>query len=622
MNLLRKKNLVKIGLSVLLLFGLFSCEDEIENNLKDNGSPSVKSSNVTLADLSIYIPGELSNNDFNNSSSQWCYDRSRQSEHFIVFWDTEYGSNDPNSSSIAAAYRVDIDDLLTKAEGFYDININTLKFAEVGVGASNLDEYKMMIFLYYQSEWLATGSGYDDVIGALWVSPGTCQPVGSTIAHEIGHSFQYQVYCDLGGGSGFRYGFGGNGGNAFWEQTAQWQSLQSYPAQIFTTYDFPVYIENYHRHAIHEDYRYASYFIHYYWADKHGRDFIGRLWREASNPEDPFQAYMRITNISVEELNDEMYDAAAKFVTWDLDAIRAYGENYIGAQKYDLESLGNASYKVAYDKCPGTTGYNVIPLNVPAAGTIVYTNFTGLPNESGYNQVDASRAGWRYGYVALLNDGTRVYGDSHSGSSGTASFTIPENCKKLWLVVTGAPNTYEPHAWDDDESNDDQWPYKVSFTNTNLFGVIDDPTGTPSDINFTYNLSFPVDASSYSGTTVSMDGDVTSLANAFVLQSSEITNALGNSIQFYAVESDNTLNSNTTANGYGHWFDENGDVISWGSDAKVFSEFDESNFTFSIGQYPGHCQSGDTYTIKQALVYEYETGKTVQATFTFNITIN
>lgn len=75
----------------------------------------------------------------------------------------------------------------------------------------------------YQTEWLATGSGYDNKIGALWVNPSTCQPVGSTIAHEIGHSFQYQVYCDkiLQGNPddlkcGFRYGYeGSNGGNGF-----------------------------------------------------------------------------------------------------------------------------------------------------------------------------------------------------------------------------------------------------------------------------------------------------------------------------------------------------------------------------------------------------------------------
>ena len=68
--------------------------------------------------------------------------------------------------------------------------------AVLGEGKSMLDDYKMQIYLIYQDEWLATGSGYDDKIGALWVNPSTCHPVGSTIAHEIGHSFQYQVYAD------------------------------------------------------------------------------------------------------------------------------------------------------------------------------------------------------------------------------------------------------------------------------------------------------------------------------------------------------------------------------------------------------------------------------------------
>jgi hypothetical protein len=53
---------------------------------------------------------------------------------------------------------------------------------------------------------------------------------------RLGHSFQYQVYCDrlLNGAAddqhaGFRYGYGrqwARGGNAFWEQCAQWQSFQ------------------------------------------------------------------------------------------------------------------------------------------------------------------------------------------------------------------------------------------------------------------------------------------------------------------------------------------------------------------------------------------------------------
>lgn len=570
----------------------------------------------------IYFPFEFRNMNFYRTTSRWSFARSRQSEHFIVFWEKGYGDADPSSTQVPAAYRVDIDDLLEKAEEFFELNVNELKFASLG--NSKLDNYKMMIFLHYQTEWLATGSGYDNTIGALWVSPNTCQPVGATIAHEIGHSFQYQVHCDLGGGAGFRYGFGGNGGNGFWEQTAQWQAHQSYPEENFTSHHFSVYTENYHRHIHHELYRYASYFIHHYWTDKHGRDFIGKLWREAQNPEDPIQAYMRLTNINTEQLNDEIYEAATRFVTWDLDALREYGEDYIGQHKFASTKLEDGSYRVNYEYAPGTTGYNVIRLNVPAAGTQIAADFTGLVNEPGYSQVqDVGSAGWRYGYVALLDNGQRVYSDMNSGTTNTATFTVPANCSKLWFVVTGAPNTYKPHPWDDNEGNDDQWPYKVKFTNTNLYGEIAfDGTEVPEDVTLTFDVAFPYSETTYIGATVQLDGDdLFNVAKALVLQPADIVSKIGNEVKFYAVENNGQLNANTTANGLGHWFSSAGDVISWGPNAAVFSEFTESSWLFTLGQYPGQTVAGTTYTIKQALVYEHEPGQFVQATFIFNITI-
>ncbi|MBW3470461.1 DUF4859 domain-containing protein [Arthrospiribacter ruber] len=598
---------------ILITFWSASCTDEL---------PVPESELTEPNDLEIYIPKEFSDMDMSDDASTWSFKRSRQSDHFIVFWDKRYGENDPNSAEVPDFFRVDIDNLLEKAESYYALNVYDLEFAKKGIGESNLDKYKMMIFLYYEEEWMAYGAGYDDVIGALWISPATSKPVGHVIAHEIGHSFQYQVYCDLKGGSGFRYGFGGNGGNAFWEQTAQWQALQSYPEQIFTTHDFQVYIENYHRHLCHEWYRYASYFIHYYWAEKHGKEFIGKLWRMASEPEDPIQAYMRLNGISVEQFNDEIYEAASKNVTWDIEGLREYGTSRIGHQKFNFQTLEDGSHQVAYNFAPGTTGYNVIPLSLPETGSTVTASFTGLVNAPGYNTVeDASRAGWRYGYVALLENGQRVYGAMNQGVTGTVNFEVPQNCSKLWFVVTGAPNSYLPHPWDENESNDDQWPYKVKFTNTNINGMVDLPDGaTPSDKTISIDVNFPVSETSYDGTTVSLD--MTDLAEAFVMQPNEIISKFGESIQFFGVESNGTLNSTTTANGYGHWFDANGNICNWGNDAVVYSEFNETNFTFNIGQYPGHSQPGSTYTVSQALVYTYQPGQTVQATITFNITLD
>ncbi len=456
---MRKSSVLLFSIYVLV-FAFFSCTNLISQSL------------VTKK---IYIPKEFQDNNFENTESEWCYQRSSQSDNFIVFWAKGYENNHPASQGVDEKYRVDIDDLLKKAEEFYQLNVYKLQFAETGAGKSNLDKYKILIMLHYTTEWMAFGAGYDDVIGALWVSPSTCKPVGSVIAHEIGHSFQYQVYADYLANDpdieeftrGFRYGFEGNGGNGFWEQTAQWQAMQCHPENIFNERDLNIYGENYHRHICHEDFRYSSYFIHYYWAQMHGIDFIGKLWRNAIKPEDPMQAYMHVTGINVAQFNDELFKAASKMVTFDIDGLRELSENKTLKSNFSASSLEDKGYLVSYEKCPGTTGYNVIPLKLPEKKNKVSVTFSGMVNKEGFNQVeDITRAGWRYGFVALLESGERVYGKMQADNQSTISFRVPKGCAKLWFVVTGAPKSYLPHAWDDEESNDDQWPYQVKFMNT------------------------------------------------------------------------------------------------------------------------------------------------------------
>lgn len=586
----------------------------------------------TAIDVSkIYIPVEMKSMDLYKSSSTWYFGRSKQSEHFIVFWGKgydEHGYITPTTHP-DPAYRVDIDDLLARAEEFWDMNVKTLKF--LTPGNSKTDRYKMMIFLLYQTDWLATGAGYDNTIGALWVSPSTCHPVGSTIAHEIGHSFQYQVYCDNGGNSGWRYGFGGNGGNGYWEQCAQWQAYQNYPAEAFNSYNFNVYIDNCHRSTFHEWQRYASYFINYYWADKHGIDFIGRLWREsgANGQEDPVQAYMRITGITLEQYNDEQYDFARRMVTWDLDALRLMGSSRIGVHSCALNKAADGFRQIAPEDCIENHGYNVIRLKVPEAGTNITGTFEGIAGAPGYRSINAAAAGWRYGYVALLSNGTRVYSDMFSASSGTASFTCPANCQDLWFVVSGAPTTYWKHGWDEDESNDEQWPYRVKFAGTGIYGLLDfTADDQPHDTTFVLNVSFRADATGYTGTTVSID--LVKLCYAFVMTGSEISANIGQpaslkKIKFYGVNRDGTLAPAATANGYGHWFNASGDVCGFDSGTaganRIYSELNESSFVFTLGQHPGRSRAGDVYKVRQALVYSPEAGKSYTATFEFNITI-
>ena len=183
----------------------------------------------------------------------------------------------------------------------------------------------MIIRLRYDTGWEASGSGVDNVIGLLTLTPSALSSRGGqTISHEVGHCFQYQVHCDNNDSNGWMYGFGANasGGNGWWEQCAQWQAYKVFPSQQFSNEWFSGYMNHVHKHILHEAPRYENFFIQDYWCDLHGMDIIGRLWNESRKPEDPVEAYKRIAGISQSQFNDEMYYCGAKFATWDIPAIK------------------------------------------------------------------------------------------------------------------------------------------------------------------------------------------------------------------------------------------------------------------------------------------------------------
>ena len=445
----------------------------------------------------FYCPQENQDLDYDDPDSRWCWQRSRESEHFFLFWEPGFGL-DPNADEVPEALRVDTADLLAKAERFWHTNVDTLGMAEVGVGRSRLDSCKMQIYLLYTEDWVATGSGYDDMIGALWVSPMTCHPVGSTIAHEIGHCFQYQVYCDqlLNGGandfhSGFRYGYpGSNGGNGFWEQCAQWVSFVDYPAEALTGWDFDSWPGNAHRAFEHEWTRYQSYWLQMYWTEKHGRDAVARVWRESRYPEDALTAYCRIfCGGSAEVLNAELYEYAARMATFDLPGLSAWSGARIGSYRPVFYKYG-AWQQVAYASCPGEGGFNVIDLDIAGRDTVT-VEFSGLkggatlatgdpgryhkgedeygaPKVAGtvhtYNKTSA-QPGWRYGFVALMEDGRRVYGEPCAEQNGTISWTLEPGTESLYLVVVGAMQSVTANPWDDNERTDAQAPYRYRVVN-------------------------------------------------------------------------------------------------------------------------------------------------------------
>lgn len=607
-----------------------------------------------------YKPGEFAKMNMLRSDAKWSWFRAAQSEHFVVFWEPGFGEN-PNSSDLPAGLRVDIADLLDKAEQFYHTNVETLKFAEVGVGKSYLDKYKMQIYLIYQTEWLATGAGYDNVIGALWVNPSTCQPVGSTIAHEIGHSFQYQVYCDkLYRGEpnnlqqGFRYGHGpnGEGGSSLWEQCAQWQSFIDYPGEIFG-HHWSVFQANSHRHFSHEWMRYASYWLQYYWAEKHGIEVVGNIWRESYYPEDALMTYTRLYGGGqLENMYDDLYNYATRMVTYDMEAIAPYAPSQLGGWNTQLYDAEENYYQVAYASCLGTSGFNIIPLNVPqVAGATVAVNFVGLSEGSelaqhdpgsivngdgvavsttrNYNTTGNNSGEWRYGFVAVVN-GKATYGEMGKGTEGRLTYDLPEGASHLFLVVVGTPTDYRTHWWNDDESDDAQWPYKVKFEGTDLLGSFEiDNSASPKNLTLTYPITCSSESAGYDLGAIDLQAneDIKALAQAFVMKPAVLTGStlgiaagvepIEGKIAFGLLQPDGVVSYNYTANS-GFYCTADGYQGSWGNNDPIWIEYNKENFVLTYGHRPGATTAGQKYIVKPALVY-LKDGIVYTATFVLEL---
>lgn len=639
------------------------------------------------AQKTIYIPNEWRNpwpadsllyaEQDPEGKYTWSKTRSVESDNVIIFWDNRYKTN-PKNLPKSDFYYVDIDDLLKKCEAFFDLEINQLGF--VHPQQSNLSKYKVMVLMNHTDTWTCYGGGYDFAVSALWLNPATCKPVGHSVAHEVGHSFHYMCFAEHAGhrdsqtdGTGFHLPVGN--GQAIWEQTAQWQANQSYPELMFDQ-SIGVFRHSHNYAFSHEWHRYQSYWFHYYLC-QHYADMktVAQVWNQPMNGAVDFnQALMALKGLSVSDLYRLYFDYACRCATWDFDACAPYRQPYIGDFDYRCVLIGERQYQVAFYSCPQATGFNVIPLQVPAAGTVVTTALNALApgailqdadpgeylnSETGTSRVSANsqgqrrytsgglrvNRGFRMGYVALMTDGTRryfaldsIYGPGTSNEPESFSFTCPDEVQRLWLVVSPALKVYRQHLWDERITNDDQWPYSFSLQGTDIDQnraiVYAAPTldGRPvADVTLTYDVQFPRSATAYSGAAVGISGTAAAtLGTALQLQPSDIDARMqawtsrgpdDGRIMFYAETPTATLSqSGSTANGYGHWFASSGRVSSY-ANGYVYSEFSPSSLTFNLGQYPGKCAEGSTYTIRQALRYRQSAQTYATAHFVFRITV-
>ena len=95
-------------------------------------------------------------------------------------------------------------------------------------------------------------------------------------------------------------------------------------------------------------------------------------------------------------------------------------------------------------------------------------------------------------------------------------------------------------------------------------------------------------------------------------------NEIADKVQFYGVEPDGSLNSHTTGEGTGHWFDKDGKIVAWDPNGTsiVYSNADLTTMATRIGHMPNKVKAGDSFIVRQAVVYESK-----QVTFEITVTI-
>lgn len=430
--------------------------------------PVLAASGSKQPEKELYLPAKISRvpegNDFQNKESEFSFHRMVQSDNLALFWHKEYG-DDPMANPDEKK-RFDVQFALRECDRFYNYYVNQLKMVHKGKSIS--DKYKLLIFVFGGNEATAFGGGSDNKVGMLWTPAVRISktPYGA-LAHEMAHSFQYILRVD---------NEGSGPAGAINEMSAQLLLWQVYPEWMtFENYHLVDFMKKTHYALFHSTNMYHSPYVLEYWQFKHGITHFADLSRATQRGEDPVTTYKRIHSLTQEQFNNEMFDACRRFITWDMKRIEKVARPYANQHFTLLQPAAEGWYRIDPAKCPQNYGYNGIKLQVPAAGTKVALTFKGMAGAEGYSTVKTEMAGWRYGFVASLKNGKRVYSKMYIDANGTAQFTVPKQTEYLWLVVMGAPTEHwaagarrgqQGGQAGAGQSGEEQWPYQFKLEGT------------------------------------------------------------------------------------------------------------------------------------------------------------
>lgn len=419
----------------------------------------------------LVFPEDLMNQnpeDFLKRDTRYNIYHMIEGPNVAVLYDSKWGNKPESDTQLP----LDREKALRYAEDIYTWMIDEAGFTNWTT--SEAAKYKMLVFVEYSGEGGAVGFGRPNVGVLIVKQPGIMSVnkygLPGVLQHEIMHSFQYITHYD----GAYNYGWSG----PIYEMTSQWSLFHRWADWPDLEYGhFKDFMKGTYKAFMHEDNQYHSPYVLAYWEWKRPR-MVSRLWQGnmEADQQDPVQTYKRLNNMSQEEFNDEMFEGVCRFVTWDLsERVKEANAHHIDKHQYKLDRISTTNrYRIAPENAPQNYGYNCIKLKVPAAGTTVTIDFTGLLNVTGYKIKERQHAGWRYGFVALKKNGERVYGEMGKEQEKTLSFTVPEGgVQCLWFVVMGAPTTHWKHIQSKKDTNgniitdnENNWPWQIALTGT------------------------------------------------------------------------------------------------------------------------------------------------------------
>lgn len=416
----------------------------------------------------VYIPDEWEDDP---ALQDWSWDRSHQSENFVVFWGPALGSDPRDASNPDLRFRPEaVTDTLEKS---YDRFVDDIGFVSDGP-STKLGTYKIVVVM--NNTWgaegptgWAYGGSYSETIGAMWVHPNATQD-GAVLSHEFAHALQSMNWIqeNTNGGGFVNYEPAG----FFWEAHANFLRAQQYPD--LATEGMPRWWATDMYHWSSTRHHYQAYRLLLHMQRRDGLEMVNRLWHDSEAEEHPLMTYRRLKGWGQSQLNDFVYDYAKRDVTYDYpvrnigrklrneeDRYRREDPHLLWRRHTMLEHVGNIDgrYRVPTHAAPQDYGFNVIPLHPVEKDRPVRVKFKG------HTEVNAT-AGWRYGFVTENSTGrVESYGPMHAAESGVLSYTMTESDQRLYLVVVGAPTEHTSYEWEPGWPKIKRYPYEINVQN-------------------------------------------------------------------------------------------------------------------------------------------------------------